>query len=206
MLRGIWGKKIGMTQAFAQNNVVPATVIDIGHWFITNIKTVGRDGYAAIQVGLLRKKYYGKEFDNEWLKNNKRYFAAVKEIKASEQDLVDVHVGKPFDMGALLEAGSVVHVFGITKGKGFQGVVKRHGFSGGRASHGPRFGRWPGSLSFMRSQGRVIKGKKMPGHDGVVRRVVRNLEVLFVKEDACIAVVKGSVPGNAGSLVFMEKA
>ena len=96
-------------------------------------------------------------------------------------------------------------IFGITKGRGFQGAVKRHGFSGGRASHGSKLGRKPGSLSYMRRQGRVVKGKKMPGHMGVERRVMKNLEVVKIEPEAHVVFVKGSVPGKSGSLVFVRK-
>ncbi len=108
-------------------------------------------------------------------------------------------------LALFLAEGDTVDVFGITKGAGFQGVVKRHGFAGGRASHGATFGRFPGGLSFMRSRGRVIKGKRMPGHMGVDRRVMKNLEIIKIESEAHVVLVKGSVPGKSGSLVFVRK-
>lgn len=206
MLKGVWGRKIGMTQIFSANNkVVPVTVIDVDNWLVTNIKTKDKDGYDAVQCGALRKKYIGKDFSDSWLKKPKHYFSCFKEIKREELTQ-DVVVGQPLNFATMLDEGQLVDVFGITKGKGFQGVVKRHGFSGGRASHGPRFGRIPGSLSFMRRQGRVIKGKKLPGHMGMVKRVMKKLEVVRVQADAKVVLVKGSVPGGSGSLVFIQKA
>ena len=143
-------------------------------------------------------------FSPEWVKNAKNFFHCLKEI-APHDLLADALVGQPVDFCSLLEVGQNFDVFGTTRGRGFQGVVKRHDFTGGRASHGPRFGRIPGSLGFMRSQGRVIKGKKLPGHMGNVRRVMRNLEVVRIESSAHVVLIKGSVPGHSGSLVFMRK-
>jgi len=205
MLKGIWGKKIGMTQIFSENNkVVPVTVIDIDHWVVTNHKFKERDGYDAVQVGSLRKKYCGKDFSQEWLKNTKKYFSVLREITLGDASQ-KFEIG-PLDFSSIVSVGEAVDVFGITKGHGFQGVVKRHGFTGGRASHGPRFGRIPGSLSFMRSEGKVIKGKKLPGHMGVDQRVMRNLEIIKIEPESNVVLVKGSVPGGSGSLVFIRKA
>jgi large subunit ribosomal protein L3 len=207
MLMGIWGRKIGMTQVFSQKNtVVPVTVIDFSNWFVMQIKTQDKDKYSAIQIGLVRKRFEGKPFDSVWLQDAKVYFQIIKEIQLKADPEMPFEVGQQLDAEAILQVGEQVNVFGTTKGRGFQGVVKRHNFSGGRASHGPRFGRWPGSLSFMRSQGRVIKGKKMPGHMGVDSRVMRNLEIIKVENASKVALVKGSVPGGSGALVFMQKA
>ena len=207
MLSGLWGKKIGMTQVFSKENmVVPVTVIDLDNWYITEIKTKNRDGYDAIQVGHLKKKYSDQPFANDWIKKPKTYFEFLKEIKLEKEPETSFEVGQALDINSVIQAGENVNVFGITKGKGFQGVVKRHGFSGGPASHGPRFGRWPGSIGFMHSQGKVMKGKKLPGHMGVDQRVMRNLKVIRIQDEAKIVLVKGSIPGSSGSLVFMQKA
>jgi large subunit ribosomal protein L3 len=206
MSNGVWGTKIGMTQIFSaeKNAVVPVTVIDLNDWVITQVKTKERDGYDAVQVGCLRKKYAGKPFEELWLKKKNNYFRYCREIGISDAQ-VSYQVGERFNGAAVLEVGQKVDVLGTTKGRGFQGVVKRHDFRGGSASHGPRFGRWPGSMGFMRSQGRVIKGKKLPGQMGGDHRVMRHLEVVKVEPEAQIALVKGSVPGAAGSLVFVQK-
>ena len=207
MLSGIWGRKIGMTQVFSEKNiVVPVTVIDLDDWYITDIKTKDRDGYDAIQVGCVRKRYKDASFSTEWLKKPKVYFAFLKEIKLEKQPEKPFEIGQILDVGSIIIPGETVNVFGITKGRGFQGVVKRYGFSGGPASHGPRLGRLPGAIGFMRSQGKVIKGKKLPGHMGVDQRVMKNLEVVKVEDEAKIALIKGSIPGSSGSLVFMQKA
>lgn len=207
MLSGIWGRKIGMTQVFSEENVlVPVTVVDLDHWVITDIKTHERDGYDALQVGVLRKKYKGESISKEWMRAPKKYFEVLREIAIKSQPEVPFEIGQMVDPVSIGSAGQLVHVVGITKGRGFQGVIKRHNFTGGRASHGPRFGRWPGSVGFMRSEGKVIKGKRLPGHMGVDQCVMRNSEIVQVKNEEKIALIKGSVPGGAGSLVFLQKA
>lgn len=206
MLKGVWGTKIGMTQVFsAKNTVVPVTVIDLNDWIVTQIKTKDKDGYDAIQVGCLRKKYAGQAVEPQWLEKKNQYFRYCKEIRITQEGHA-YQLGQRFDGASVFEVGQKIDVVGTTKGRGFQGVVKRHNFRGGPASHGPRFGRWPGSMSFMRSQGRVIKGKKLPGHMGCDQRVMKKLEIVRIEPEANIALVKGSVPGCAGSLVFMQKA
>jgi large subunit ribosomal protein L3 len=207
MVNGLWGKKIGMTQVFSQKQkVIPVTVIDISNWYITQVKTKENDGYDAVQVGCVKDRYVGQHFSDQWLKDPKKYFSSFKEIRAEqpEHTVSEITIGQPIDI-TILSQGDNVDVFGITKGAGFQGVVKRHGFAGGRASHGATFGRFTGSLSHMRSRGRVIKGKRMPGHMGTEQRVMRNLEVIRVESDARVVLVKGSVPGKSGSLVFVRK-
>ncbi len=205
MSQSVIGRKIGMTQLFSKNDkVVPVTAIDLSNWVITNIKTKDRDGYEAVQIGLLRKKYTDKAFDKAWLKKPNVYFYGFNEIIPHEL-LKEAAIGQSIDLCALLEQGQLVNVTGNSRGHGFQGVVKRHGFSGGRASHGPRFGRIPGSLGFMRSQGRVIKGKKLPGHMGNDRQCIKNLEVVRIEPEANVVFVKGAVPGHSGSLVFIQK-
>lgn len=206
---GLWGKKIGMTQIFSDSQkVVPVTVIDVAHWYVTQVKTQEKDGYSAVKMGQVKSKYADQGFSQDWLKNPKKYFSTFKEIRHDEepdQASNQVVIGQEANI-ALLVQGETVDVFGITKGAGFQGVVKRHGFAGGRASHGSTFGRFTGSLSHMRSRGRVIKGKKMPGHMGQEQRVMKNLQIVRVEPDARVVLVKGSVPGKSGSLVFMRKS
>jgi large subunit ribosomal protein L3 len=204
MIKGIWGKKIGMTQVFSENKVVPVTVIDTGNWFVTSLKNKNKDGYEAIQVGCVRKKYENESFSPEWLRNKKKYFLNVKEIR-NDVPVENVTVGQSVDFAQTLEIGSAVDAFGTTIGRGFQGCVKRHGFAGGPASHGSMFKRRPGTMSFMRSRGRVIKGKRLPGHMGVAQCVVKNLEVVRVEPESKVVLVKGSMPGKSGSLVYLRK-
>ena len=205
MMKGLWGRKVGMTQVFANDKVIPVTVIDASSWVVTNIKTQVRDGYDAVQVGCLKKKYREQPFVDSWLKELKTHFTFVKEVRI-DKAAEDVVVGQAPDFFTAFNEGDKVDVVGRTKGCGFAGVVKRHGFGGGPRSHGSCFGRIPGSMSFMRSQGRVIKGKKLPGQMGNKNHMVKNLPVVQIKADANIILVKGAIPGKIGSLVFVRKA
>jgi len=204
---GIWGKKIGMTQVFSKDKVVPVTVLDVSHWYVTGIKTKENDGYTAVQVGCLKDRYVDKPFSLQWLKKPTTYFDFIREIKADEKDLENYIIGKPFGVTKdIIAPGEEVDVAGTTKGCGFAGVIRRHGFSGGPASHGSSFGRKPGSIGFMTACGRVIKGKKLPGRMGGVQRMMRNLEVIEADVEPYIMLVKGSIPGKTGTLVFIRKS
>lgn len=203
MVTGFWGKKIGMTQIFKDDKVVPVTAINTSNWIITNIKNNDRDGYNAVQVGYLRSKYTSKAFDGSWLKNLKKYFSDIKEIKVDSLD--GFTVGNTADFASTFAEGSYVDVIGLSKGCGFAGAVKRHNFRGGCNSHGDKTGRRTGSQSFMRSRGRVIKGKRLPGHMGTAQKTIKNLEVVKINPEERVILVKGSVPGKSGSLVFLNR-
>lgn len=202
MTRGLWAKKIGMTQVFKNDKVVPVTIMDTSNWFITQIKTEAKDGYNAIQVACVRDRFADVTFDKEWLKNPKKYFVKINEIQTNE--ISDLQVGASADFSTSFSEGTEVDVVGISKGAGFAGCVKRHNFRGGAASHGDQTGRKPGGMSFMRSRGRVIKGKKLPGHMGVERVTMKNLEIVKVDTDSKVIFVKGSLPGKSGSFVFVK--
>lgn len=205
-MTGLWGKKIGMTQVFVETKAVPVTVVDISNWYIVNFKNIERDGYDAVQIGRLRPRYQGQPFSADWLKQLKTYFSFVREVKL-DKSFADMNfeVGKPADFLAFVQKGDKVDAFGVSKGRGFAGAVKRHGFGGSPASHGSKMGKRPGSLSWMRSQGRVPKGKRLPGHLGNANKVIRNLEVVTLMTEENVVLIKGSVPGKAGSLVFLRK-
>jgi len=205
MVIGVWGKKIGMTQIFDNERVIPVTVINLDHWIVTNIKRKDRDGYEAVQVGCLRDKYISQPFSLQWLKNLKKYFSHIREIK--DVDIVsDVKIGQPAEFYTLLKLGDSIDISGITKGCGFAGVVKRYGFSGPPGSHGSTMGNRPGSIGSFCSQGKVVKGKRLPGHKGVQKRFIRGLNVVRIEPEMKIMLVKGSVPGKVGSLLFVRKA
>jgi len=207
MVSGLWGKKIGMTQVFSKENaVVPVTVIDVAGWFVINVRTVERDGYAALQLGRVKKRYEGLAFSKDWLKNLKKYFGVVREVrvKTEDQELLPV-VGQALDITTVLQEGQSVDVFGTSKGCGFAGVVRRHNFAGPPKTHGHTMGNRTGSIGSYCSVGKVIKGKAMPGHMGAKSRMVKNLEVVRVDHDAKVVLVKGAVPGKSGSLVFVAK-
>lgn len=205
MIQGIWGRKVGMTQVFADDNaVVPVTVVDTSGWFVTQIKTQEVDGYTAIQVACLRKKYQDQQFAQEWLKNLKQYCLFIKEIAISALP-EGLSVGSVVDLGTILAKDDSVDATGITKGCGFAGAVRRHGFAGGPKSHGSTFKKRPGSMGNMRATGKVIKGKRLPGHMGDKQRTVQKLQVVQVRSEDSIVLVKGSMAGKPGSLVFLRK-
>jgi large subunit ribosomal protein L3 len=200
MIKTLWGRKIGMTQKFASNNkVIPVTVVKIWDWKILQRKTTGHDGYEAIQIGCLRNRYAKLPFTLEWLKNKKKYFLFVREVRCNENDIFEI--GSSLLLDNIFSEGEKISVTGKTIGKGFQGCVKRHGFAGGRASHGDKLGRKPGSLSGLRTQGFVSKGKKLPGHDGVETKTISNLKVVEFLPTEGLVIVKGAIPGKSGSLV-----
>jgi len=209
MVTGLWGKKIGMAQIFAGESVVPVTAVDISGWFVTNIRTIERDGYSAIQVGRVKDKYINKKFDVNWLKKLKQYFSVVREIRlskdVSEMEGSPIAIGKAADFLSIFQEGDFVDVFGKTKGCGFAGVYRRYNFGGAPKTHGSKMGRRTGSIGYFCSQGRVAKGKKMPGQMGNKKRVAQNLEVVKIAKDSDIVLVKGSIPGKSGSLVFLRK-
>ena len=205
MTTGFWGKKIGMTQVFANDRVIPVTAIDTAFWIVTGIKTEKRDGYSSVQVGRIKPRYVEQKFEKSWIKNVSQYFSLVREIRL-DSDADSIEIGKPFSFSEDIKEGDLVHVTGTTKGCGFAGVVRRHGFGGPPGSHGSTMGNRPGSIGFMCSQGKVIKGKKLPGRMGGKRDQVDNLKVVQINSEEQIVLVKGAVPGKAGSFVFVRKA
>jgi len=205
MINGFWGRKVGMTQVFtADNKVVPVTAVDASGWWVSQIKLQEKDGYNAIQVAYVREKMQKQTFHVDWLKEKSKYFRWVREITL-EQLPENIQVGQPFDFTSIVQPKDVVNVTGTTKGCGFAGVMRRHNYTGGVASHGSMLGRRPGSISFMRSQGKVIKGKTMAGHMGVTRKTVRNLVVVQVVPQDNIVLIKGAMAGKPGSLVYVRK-
>lgn len=205
MIQGFWGRKVGMTQVFSDDNkVVPVTAIDASGWFVSQIKRQEKDGYDAIQVVCLRDRYKDKPFDIAWLKNKSKYCLWSREI-AVDKLSDDLKVGQAFDFSSIIKEKDVVDVVGVTKGCGFAGVMRRHNYAGGPKSHGSGFKRKPGSIGFMCATGKVIKGKAMPGHMGVNQRTTKNLKVARLLSDENLVLVKGSLAGKPGSLVYVRK-
>ncbi len=205
MIQGFWGRKIGMTQVFAADNkVVPVTAVDGSGWHVSQIKTMAKDGYDAVQVAYARNKFQKKPFEMIWLKNKSRYFQWVREISLTDT-VSDLQIGQPFDFANIVAEKSEVDVIGTTKGCGFSGAMRRHGFSGGPASHGSTFSRRLGGIGFMRATGKVIKGKRMAGHMGVAQRTSKSLQVVQIRPDDNLILIKGSTAGKPGSLVFVRK-
>jgi large subunit ribosomal protein L3 len=204
-IAGLWGNKIGMTQVFVGDKAVIVTAIDTSGWYVVGFKTQVRDGYKAVVLGNINKRYQDQKFDAAWLKKLSKYFSHVREVRCGELP-AELVIGAVVTDLANLNAGTSIDAIGISIGRGFAGVVKRWNFGGSRASHGAKnMLRRPGALSFMRSEGRVIKGKKMPGHMGVERCTVKNLRVVKFDTSANLMLVSGAVPGKTGSLVFVRK-
>ncbi len=207
MVNGIIGKKIGMTQLFLEDGTVePATVLQAGPCVVVQAKRPERDGYEAVQLGLVSGKYKAnKAIAGHHAAANvpaTRVRREVKRAAGGEQP-------KPGDsvvVGALFNQGERVDVIGTSKGHGFQGVVKRHHFAGGAATHGSMFHRAPGSIGASSYPSRVVKGMRMGGHMGTDRVTVRNLKVLRIDVDNNLMVVRGAVPGANGGYVLIRKA
>ena len=204
-MKGILGRKVGMTQVFTTDGkLIPVTVIEVEKNVITQIKTVEKDGYNSIQLGAFDKKekVSNKPEMGHAKKANtmpKRFLKEIKGIDVSNYEVGQVIAGDIF------EAGELVDVTGTSKGKGFQGTIKRHNFSRGPMSHGSHYHRAVGSRGPMRPM-RVLKGKKLPGHMGNEQVTIQNLEVISVDlENNCI-LVQGNVPGPKKGYVLIRSA
>jgi len=192
-MKFILGKKIGISQIFEKDEkVVPVTVIEAGPCFVTQIKTKDKDKYGATQIGFERLK------EKKAKKSQKQ--KPFKYLREFRGDIVEYKIGDKIDVSVFKE-GDIVKVSGISKGRGFQGVVKRHGFKGGPASHGHRHVlRRPGSIGVSFPE-RVVKGRRMPGHMGVDRVTVSGLKVVKVDSENNLLAIKGAVPGAVGGLL-----
>jgi len=200
------GKKIGMTQVFDENNrLIPVTVIEAGPCPVTQVKSDEKDGYSAVQIGYRPQKEHrlSKAALGHFKKAGVEPLAELREFRVEGEG--ELNVGDVLTVEKF-EAGQKIDVIGTTKGRGFQGVVKRWGFHGGPASHGSMFHRRGGSYGMCQWPGHVIKGKKMPGHMGDKQRTVQNLTVVKVLADKNLILVKGSIPGSRGSLVTVRTA
>ncbi len=206
MSKGILGKKIGMTQIFGQNGqAIPVTVIEAGPCVVVQTKTLNKDGYRAIQIG------FGDKKEKKLNRPTKGHFDKVK--AGYKKYLAELLVGKDekFELGQLITVdifseGEKTDVVGVSKGKGFAGVVKRWGFAGGPASHGSHFHRAPGAVGMCATPSRVLKGKKLPGRMGGKRVTTQNIEVAKVDKERNLLLLRGSVPGANGNLVLIKNA
>jgi len=206
MIKGILGKKLGMTQVFAvDGRCIPVTVVEAGPCVVLQKKTVATDGYNALQLGFGAKKSHrvNKPEMGHFKKVGKGAFAQLREIRAENVD--DYNVGDEITCGGIFAAGDIIDVTGTSKGKGFQGVIKRWNFAGGRATHGSMFHRAPGSIGASAWPSRVFKGKKMAGQMGNARVTVQSLQVVEVRPEENLILVKGAIPGAKNSLVMIRK-
>ena len=204
-MKGILGRKIGMTQVFTKSGkLVPVTVVEVEPNMVTQIKTKENDGYEAIQLGFdtKREKLATKASIGHTNKANttpKRFFREIRGVEINNYSL-----GQEIKVD-IFEAGEVVDVTGVTKGHGFQGVIKRHNQSRGPMGHGSHYHRGPGSMGTMRPM-RVFKGKKLPGHMGTLTVTIQNLEVVAVDVENNVILIKGNIPGPKKSLVIIKTA
>lgn len=206
---GLLGKKIGMTQVFREDGtVVPVTVLEAGPCYVVMKRTPDRDGYSAVQLGYeeVKEKALNKPMIGHFRKHNVPLLRYLREIRIDDPELLNNLEEGQVVTCEIFQVGEKVNVTGWTKGRGFQGPMKRHGMSGQRDSHGARYHRVIGSIGMRKFPGRVHKGKRMPGHMGTNRVTVRNLEVVAVYPDKNLILVKGAVPGYRGSLVIIRKA
>ena len=205
MKKGILGRKVGMTQVFTKSGkLIPVTVISVEPNVVTQIKTMENDGYEAIQLGFdtKREKLATKASIGHTNKANttpKRFFREIRGV-----DVNNYTLGQEIKVDIFAE-GEMVDVTGTTKGKGFQGVIKRHNQSRGPMGHGSHYHRGPGSMGTMRPM-RVFKGKKLPGHMGVETVTIQNLEIVSIDVENNAILVKGNVPGAKNSLVIIKTA
>ena len=204
-MKGLIGKKIGMTQVYEEGVLVPVTVIEAGPCVVLGVKTMEKDGYSALQVGFGTKKV--KNTSKAVLGNVAKAGvqdnppAVIKEFRADEDPVAELGSVMKADIFA---AGEFLDVSGITKGKGFAGVMKRHHFGGGRDGHGGGWHRKPGSIGCREKPGNIMKGKKMPGQLGNANRTVQNLHLVKVEEN--LLFVRGAVPGPNGGTLIVKKA
>jgi len=206
MIQGILGKKLGMTQVFvADGRRIPVTVVEAGPCTVVQKKTESTDGYNALQVGFEAKKSHrvNKPMMGHFKKADQGAFTTLRELAADNVD--EYQVGDQVTCDSVFKAGDIVDVTGTSKGKGFQGVIKRWGFSGGRATHGSKFHRAPGSIGMSASPARVHRGKKMPGQMGNARVTQQNLEIVEVRADQNLILVKGAITGPNQGLVLIRK-
>ena len=206
MKKGIIGRKIGMTQIFDEKgNVIPVTVIEAGPCVVAQVKTVETDGYNAIQLGFgeVKDKHINKPEAGHFAKAKLANKKHLREFRL--EDISNYKVGDEVKLD-IFEAGERIDVQGTSKGKGFQGVIKRHGQHRGPMGHGSMYHRRPGSMGPTSTPGRVFKGKKLPGHMGVETVTIQNLEVVKVDLDKNVILVKGSVPGAKGAVLKIKSS
>ena len=204
MKKALIGKKLGMTQIFDENGtVIPVTVLEAGPCVVAQVKTLENDGYEAVQLG------FGEVKENKLNKPEKGHFAKAniapkKHLREFRLDSIEgIKVGDELKADVFV-AGDKIDVQGTSKGKGFQGVIKRHGQHRGPMGHGSMYHRRPGSMGPTSTPGRVFKGKKLPGHMGRVTVTIQNLDVVKVDSDKNVVLVKGSVPGPKGAILKLK--
>ncbi len=202
---GLIGRKVGMTQLFNERgDVIPVTIIEAGPCTVTELRSTQRDGYTAVQLGFGTNKEsrFTRPVLGQFKKRNLPPSRHLREFRV--ESIEGLEVGQNLDV-SIFEKGRRVDIQGVTKGRGFAGVVKRHKFVAGHASHGPTAGKQPGSIGASAYPSRVIKGKRLPGRMGGVNLTIKNLEVVAVDAEQNVLMVRGAVPGPTNGLVVVKK-
>ena len=205
MSRGLLGKKLGMTGFFTpEGRYLPVTVIEAGPCVVTQIKTRATDGYDALQLGFgeKRKSRVNKPLQGHFKKSGEQCFRYLREFIVDNPE--EYNLGQEITVD-MFKVGDRVDVVGTTKGRGFAGVIKRYGFHRGPMTHGSRNVRRPGSIGCSAWPAKVIKGKKMPGQYGNDRKTVRNLEIIDIRPEDNVILVKGAVPGAESGLMTVNE-
>lgn len=205
MCRGILGKKLGMTGVYTPDGkYLPVTVLEVGPCVVTQIKTEKTDGYAALQLGFgkRKEKRVNKPLAGHFAKSGGGNHAELREFAVGNTD--DYTLGQEITLD-MFEVGQLVDVTGTSKGRGFQGTIKRHGFARGPETHGCRNHRLPGSVGCSAWPAKIFRGKKMPGHLGVDKKTARNLEIVDIRPEDNVILVKGAVPGPKSGILEIKR-
>ncbi|WP_363321003.1 50S ribosomal protein L3 [Desulfobacula sp.] len=205
MMSALLGKKIGMTNVFsADGKLVPVTVVQVGPCVVTQVKTKESDGYNALQLGFDERPVgkLNKPIAGHLKKSTEKGFRVLREFRTDDAQTVEAGTTLEINMFSI---GDKVNVSGISKGRGFQGTIKRHGFSRGPETHGSRNHRKPGSIGNSAWPGKVFKGKKLPGHMGTNRETVKNLTIVDIRHDDNLLLIKGPVPGFKTGILEVKK-
>ena len=206
MVTTILGRKLGMTQVWSDDDrLLPVTVIEAGPCVVTQVKTDKRDGYRAVQIGFgfIKESKVNKPMAGHFAKAKVEAKKYLAEIRLGVDD--NMKVGQTITVAAF-EGAKHVHVSGVSKGKGFAGVMKRYNFKGGPGGHGSHFHRAPGSIGQCATPSRVFKGMKLPGHMGSETVTVKNLDIVKIDAEQNLLLVKGAVPGAKGALLTIRQA
>lgn len=200
--KGILGRKLGMTRVYDKNgHAIPVTVIEAGPCTVLQKKTVAKEGYDAVQLGFLKRKasrLTRAEAGHCKRAGSETGFYHVREFRMQPDEAIEV--GQELTLASMFQIGDMVAVTGQSKGRGFQGVIRRHGFAGGRKTHGSNFHRAPGSIGCSAWPSRVLKGKKLPGRMGNARVTTKNLEIVDIRDNH-VLLVRGAVPGAKNGLL-----
>ena len=208
-MRGMIGRKVGMTQVFdEQGNVIPVTVIEAGPCYVTQVRNAERDGYAAVQLGFSETKpsRLTRGQLGHLQKKNLPALKVLREFRVRDEDLADLEEGSEIKVD-VFDKGDLVDIIGTSKGRGFAGTIKRHGFGRGPKTHGQSDReRAPGAIGMCAAPGRTLKGQRMGGRMGNDRVTMQNLEVVVVDAEKNLLAVRGSVPGTKGGIVVIKPA